>query len=318
MRAGIALVCLVVVAVAAVRLLSGGESSRGTCLYTRSGISGLNAAARELQITPTCAVTFSAGVNWADWETPYFTNPSLPNFDWGRWVARSPGRRVVVTIPLIPSGVEADPNWRAEGAAGDFAAYAKLLAQRLVHAGLGHSYIRLGNEGNGSWSGDWIGTTATQWSQWRTFWQVTVKAMRSVPGTNFNFVWCISPGSDDVPLSAYYPGNEYVDTIGADVYDLNLAYKGNDRWEYLYNRPNGIATVVRFARAQKKPLAVPEWGVGSSSSGGVGADPDFTRGLSQLVLKDHVVLQSYFDAGPSSLAGARLTGAVSAFESKVG
>jgi beta-mannanase len=81
--------------------------------------------------------------------------------------------------------------------------------------------VRLGIEANGNWEADYVGNTAQEATDWAETYDSEVAAMRAVPGTNFEFVWnpnaCYSSGVSS--LAGWYPGNAYVDIVGADLYD---------------------------------------------------------------------------------------------------
>ena len=54
-------------------------------------------------------------------------------------------------------------------------------------------------------------------------WRHAINAMRSVPGAHFTFDWNVSIGfANPEPM---YPGDAYVDLIGADNYDSSWAWK---------------------------------------------------------------------------------------------
>jgi hypothetical protein len=296
-----ALLCgvLVVVVLIATR---GGAAGPMPCAYaneTRGGFARFEAVVgRRIN----CAMVFAdAAPDWRSWEYPWFVYNRIPNENWTSFARRS-GNTLIITVNLFPSSVR-DGNWRAIGASGGYAAYAKVLARNLVAAGMGHAIIRLGHEANGTWYADNVGTTPTQWAQWRQFWRRTAIAMRSVPGADFNFNWCIAAGTRPIPFSAYYPGNDVVDSIGVDIYDSGVPRGVTNRWGYQYERPGGVGAIARFAQAEHKPLSVPEWGLQPTSADGVGSDPAFTRGIVDLIRSRHVSFQSYFfaEGGRSAL-----------------
>ena len=293
------------------------------CVMNQTSISGLSTFASMVgRQTIDCAMVYNAPSTWAQWASPWFIQYQPPSdLAWGGWVQSSPAndhRELVISQPLIPSGASGDPNWRAEGAAGDFTSYATQFAQNLVAAGVGDAIIRLSWEMNGNWFDDNIGSTSTDYANWVAFWRNTVLAMKAVPGAHFQFVWCINNGYRNIPFSSYYPGDDVVDIIGDDVYDEGVPV-GENRWNYIYNLPGGLASLVPFANQHSKPIAIPEWGVGTSDptqpiSGPGGDDPSFVNGLAGVVKNDNVAFQSYFYAhgwntelttGPLSLAAYR-------------
>jgi hypothetical protein len=247
-------------------------------------------------------MVFGGGETWAEWANPWYASSTNDDDNWGKWLTASSPRQLVVTIDLIASAQRADPNWRQEGAAGRFDAYARLLARRMVGGGLSHAIIRLGNEANGPWAGDGIGTTSQQWHDWAASWRNIALAMRSVPGAHFTFVWCVAPTFSGAPFSAYYPGDDVVTYVAFDVYDGGFRPTAAGRWSYLYDRPRGIGEVLAFARRHHKPVAIPEWGPVSQADGGAGDDPAFVRHIATLAHKPGLAFQGLFDAGSSATA----------------
>ena len=102
-------------------------------------------------------------------------------------------------VPMLPCGAPStqcatnvsDYNVVANGGANG---YYKTLAQNLVSAGFGSSYIRLGWEFNANWMGWSIcnqeGSGLTSWaSDFVPAFRNIVTSMRSVSGANFKFIW---------------------------------------------------------------------------------------------------------------------------------
>jgi Glycosyl hydrolase family 26 len=270
-----------------------------TCVYSGNTLSGLAAFDRLVNAQIGCVVVFAdAAPDWASWERPWFIGDRNPDQDWTSFGSQ-PGHHLIITINLIPAAL-ATGDWRAIGAAGGYAPYARTLAENLIAAGLGDATIRLGHEANGDWYPDNVGTSLVQWSQWRLFWRATVLAMRSVPGSHFKFNWCIAAGYRAIPFTAYYPGDDVVDSIGVDIYDTGVP-AGADRWTYQLNRAGGVGAIERFASAHRKPLSIPEWGLAPASSGGAGDDPTFTDGIVSLARSAPLSFQAYFFAHGSRL-----------------
>ena len=44
--------------------------------------------------------------------------------------------------------------------------------------------------------------------------------MKSVPGANFTFDWCVNAGYRAINLNAYYPGDDVVDVVGVVAHDV--------------------------------------------------------------------------------------------------
>ena len=238
-----------------------------------------------------------AAPNWSAWERPWFIGNPIKSDDWDTWATR-PGRRLIVTLGLIPNSAESE-DWRALGAAGHYAGYARALAHNLVAARLGSAIIRLSNEPNGTWFVDNIGSTSTARRQWVALWQRTAAAMLSVPGAHFKFDWTVANGTGSVPLGAFYPGDKLVSYIGDDIYDTGHPVNGTSNWNHLATEPGGVNDVLAFARAHHRQFSIPEWGLEPSSSG-AGGDAAFVKAIADLTHRDGFAYQGYFFAGASA------------------
>lgn len=272
------------------------DTSRTACVYTNHSVSELDAFSATVGRPMDCAMVYNDAVTtWQQWESPWFINDHIADNDWSAW-ATTPGtsRQLVITQDLVPSAIE-NQDWLDAGASGAYTEYARALAENLVSAGLGSAIIRLAPEANGTWFADSLGSTPAQWALWDRFWDATVEAMRSVPGADFRFDWCVSAMYRNLPLSQIYPGSQDVDIIGVDVYDDgNLGTTGAARWNTLMTAGDGLGAIVNFAAAQGKPISIPEWGVNTVAGGGFGDDPAFVQGIASLVANHPTAYQSYF------------------------
>jgi hypothetical protein len=249
---------------------------------------------------------------WSAWVHAWILHPPRPDFDWVAWEKAVPGRRIVISQPMVPDDAPAD--WRVLGARGDYNGYATHFAKELVAGGLGNSIIRLGWEANGDYNQEnALGTDPAQYRDWAEYWGQLVRAMRAVRGAHFLFDWTISEYWRPIPLAAWYPGNDVVDIIGIDAYDG--VFSGDEkypnaqaRWRALYNEPDGLATVIAFARANGKPMSIPEWGlVPTTTAGGGGDDPAYIEGLASVIDHDNVEYDSYFGSSVLTLFDAPLS-----------
>jgi hypothetical protein len=273
-----------------------GTTSARVCAGTNS-VPALHAFGRLIRQPVACAVIFAEAVtSWAQWTHPWFLSyyHRWPRFDWESWYKGGDGSRtLVLTLDLIPVST-VGPDWAALGAAGDFTGYDKVLARRLVAAGMGNIIIRLGHEANGTSYEDSLGTTASARADWIAFWRRTVFAMRSVPGAHFRFDWCVNAGYRAIPLQSFYPGNDVVDLIGVDAYD-STTVMGPGRVSALLSEPDGLSAVAAFARQHHKPMSIPEWGISPAGNAeGIGDDPQYVRAIAQVTRTDNVAYQSYF------------------------
>ncbi|HLI61625.1 MAG TPA: glycosyl hydrolase [Solirubrobacteraceae bacterium] len=287
---------LLAVAVASPASAAPPDLSKTACVYTNHSISELDAFSAMVGRRMSCAMVYNDAVTtWQQWESPWFINDHIADNNWSAW-ATAPGtsRRLVITQDLVPSELVGQ-DWLDAGASGAYTQYATTLAENLVSAGLGNAIIRLAPEANGTWFADSLGSTPAQWALWDRFWDVTVEAMRSVPGAHFEFDWCVSAMYRNLPLAQIYPGSQDVDIIGVDVYDDgNIGTTGTARWSTLMNAGDGLGQIVSFAAAQGKPISIPEWGVNTVAGGGFGDDPTFVQGIASLVASHPTAYQSYF------------------------
>jgi hypothetical protein len=245
----------------------------------------------------TYAEDFIDATDWSKISDPW----QLPNWKGSPYT-------MVWGVPMLPCGGPStqcatnvsDFNEVADGGADS---YYKTLAQNLISAGFGSSYIRLGWEFNATWMGWSIcnqqGTGLTSWaSDFVPAFQNIVTSMRSVSGANFKFIWNPDEGSNascpGTSLENFYPGDSYVDMVALDVYDGLGAATSSDatRWTDLLNGVNagdwaavapaaingqefegyGLNWLAAFGKEHNKEVGIPEWGLESSGTDGGGGD----------------------------------------------
>ena len=145
--------------------------------------------------------------------------------------------------------------------------------------------------------------------------------MRSVPGADFDFDWNPSRGGESDSdgsvgdLEGYYPGNNYVDSIGLDIYDSeDDIYPGAaSEVQRVETQPWGLDWLSAFGAANDKPISIPELGLGWGSSAPNGAaisapgplcggdDPTFITGVLVWAVQNSVKEVGYWDYGSSSI-----------------
>jgi hypothetical protein len=324
----VGIVCLVIAVVVAGTLVITGKKnpppvsasdSKGHCIALKfdHGIldqSVISAAEKATGMTYNCLTTFANPMpTWSDWEQPWMFATKSDN--WDSWLAASSQHQAVVGIDLVPqSASNKNKNplaWESACADGGYDKYATKLARNLVSYGAGNVIIRLGIEANGGWEPDYVGTTSAEMSAWASCYDREVSAMRAVSGAHFMFVWNPNICTTDLPLAKWYPGNSYVDIIGADAYDLDcgtqqtVAQEGwaayyTDSYSNPHKDPSfpSLANLVAFAKAQGKPLSFPEWGLGT----GKPDDAAYVNQLARIFQDDDVAFESYFDDGNDSIA----------------
>jgi hypothetical protein len=215
---------------------------------------------------------------------------------WSKWVHAAPGRRLVLSVQLLPGASNGTgPNAATQpapsleqGALGAYNDHFRRLADNLVKFRLEDSILRLGWEFNGGW---YVYRAVKQEDRFIQYWKQIVTTMRAVPGAE-NLQYCWNPSNTLVQFDARkcWPGDEYVDFVGVDVYDQSwfpgtypipkdaTPEERQKRWELAWSDWNfsrqfhGLQMWSEFARNHHKPLTIPEWGVCSRKDGHGGGD----------------------------------------------
>lgn len=273
----------------------------------------INQVSSVTGVTYNCLGTFAnPAPDWDAWVAPWMF--STTSDGWDAWLAANPAHQAVVGMDLIPQSVSDNSNplsWEQPCAAGAYHQYATALARNLVSYGAGSIVIRLGVEANGNWEADYAGTTTQEMNAWGQCFANEVTAMRAVPGAHFLFVWNPNVCTANLPLSQWYPGDSYVDIVGADAYDQDcstLKTVSQEGWAAYSadsgtNTPNdpnfpSLDNIEAFAAARGKPLSFPEWGLDT----GLPDDAAYITGVAQMFSQDDVSFESYFDDGNDGIA----------------
>jgi hypothetical protein len=232
-----------------------------------------------------CVVVFGSETDWAAIEGPWFAIDAPEGQDWAAWVRDDPDHHtLVISSAMVPKNP--DDDWRARGAAGEYDAHWQKFGRNLVDVGLGSSIVRLGWELNGDWyETHYIGDTEEEREQWKEYFRRAVRAME-VEGSNFEIDFTIAEGpQDSVSIEDMYPGDDYVDIIGVDVYDSYIApVDATARWQAKDEKVNSISAVVAFAVERDKPVSFPEWAmVAEGSTQGGGDSPGFVDQMADVM-----------------------------------
>lgn len=202
-------------------------------------------------------------------------------------------REMTLFIPMLPRDGK---STIVEGAQGKYDDYFRSIAGSLIWRGYGNSVIRLGPEFNASWF-PW--TSVKQPAAWAEYWRRIVRTMRSVPNANFRFDWNVACYAGAPSPEAAYPGDEYVDFIGCDVYNASwnpAVATGEQRWNAVLNAQYGLNWHRQFAAAHGKPMSYPEWGTGTRPDGhGGGDDPIFIARMANWIRGNNVAYHMYWD-----------------------
>lgn len=227
----------------------------------------------------------------------------LPVLSYAMWPTTERGG-----LPKNASPVAVGKAVFPRAAAGEFDKYWKKLAESLVSGGLPNAVIRPGWEFNGTFY-DWTATGDTGAAQYAEYFRHIVRAMRSVPGARFTFSWCaVQARANSLDLVKAYPGDEYVDDIGFDVY--NQLFKGGldhtQQWQNLKSGIKyGLDWQLAFAQAHDKPVSYPEWAGFTlpTNRGSGGDDALFIRNMFAWMVAHPPAYENYFnfdDADPGT------------------
>ena len=227
-------------------------------------------------------LAFTGDANWQDYDGCVPWAMSL----WSQF-----DRRVLWSVPLIPKGANL-----ADAAKGAYNDHWKKIATELAqwHPHEPIIYVRTGWEFNGDWFPcSAIHQPANFIGAWRQF----VSIFRAA-SPRFRFDWCPA-GADKMGMNAEdaYPGDDYVDVIGLDVYDQTIWCKiANpvERWNKIYlNGYHGLTWHRDFAKQHHKPMSYPEWGGGGNESGD---NPFFIEQMHKWFIENHVIYASYWNS----------------------
>jgi hypothetical protein len=219
-----------------------------------------------------------------------------PGWNWvlGCW-EKSGLKQLTLSVPMLPSDGSAT---LAQGAAGKFDAFFADLATDLVKRGYANAIVRIGWEFNGDW---YAWAAIKDPAAWIAYWRRIVTLMRQAPGAAFKFDWCPATGWTQFLAQNAYPGDEYVDIIGLDIYNQSwdpAATTPQLRWNEKLNSRHGLKWHRDFATAHGKPMSFPEWGAMTRTDGrGGGDDPYFIEQMAAWIASNNVAYHDYWDFG---------------------
>jgi hypothetical protein len=248
---------------------------------------------------------YSARDTWAE-----IADPQYMLDEW-----QGSGYRPVYAVAMLPTTGSATLQ---AGARGEYDRYYRQLARNLVNADQEDAILRVGWEFNVSIS-RWKAQDA---ATFKAYWRSIVAAMRSVDGQEFEFDWNVNASNTPIDASRYWPGDDVVDYVGVDVYDLGwepgtypypdpcdaacrLAHQ-QAAWDEIFGGSRGLAFWSDFAKAHGKPMSLPEWGLWKREDGhGGGDNPLFIERMHAFITDpaNNVAYQGYFDANPSDGRG---------------
>jgi glycosyl hydrolase family 26 len=181
--------------------------------------------------------------------------------------------KLIISIPAYPK----DQGSLAECANGAYNTHWQNFGRNLVAAGRSDTIVRLNWEFNGLFDpapgGNWYWQPRNDQANFVKCWQQVSRAIRTTDPQvimDWTFNAHASPNiSGGNPYSAY-PGDEYVDIIGIDSYDMYPSSRNDAEWNAQCNEANGLCYMLNFARQHGKKAGIGEWGVVTCGGGGTG------------------------------------------------
>lgn len=187
-------------------------------------------------------------------------------------------------------------------------AQAQAIGTELVQGGQPDAIIRpMWEMNNHSWFPAW-NENAFSASAFKAEWITIVNGFRSVSGGNFTFDYNLTAcsGSNASGRSNFdsWPGTQYVNYIGIDVYDNNGSVAASQAC---------ITADAQFAQSQGLPMTIPEWGMVSAD------DPAFVHQIyldSNLstFYEESLFSASFYSKGSSGYAITNLPNSLAEFK----
>ncbi|MEU9144974.1 glycosyl hydrolase [Streptomyces sp. NPDC048349] len=230
--------------------------------------------------------TYLPGDTWANIEG---APDSLRS--WAQWRNESADRLFVLNVPMLERNEAGVPDGEVAellraGARGEYDHHFRQLAERLVGLGVPDTVIVLGWEMNGF---NYTHRCRPDPENWKGYWRRIVAAMRSVEGQQFRFDFAPNRGSDNIPWTTCYPGDDVVDIIGMDSYDQEPGRTFDEQ----VTQPYGLQHQVDFAKAHGKRISYPEWGLFRH-----GDNPEYMQGMLAWIAEHEPLYHSITDYCP--------------------
>lgn len=224
---------------------------------------------------------------------------------WGVNCWNKAAEAVVYSIPMLP--------WKAslrEGADGKFDELFRKYGALLVEKGYQASVLRIGWEFNANWYA-WSATKDPQ--AYVDYWRRIVSIFRETPRAQFKFDWCPAASARGFSADRAYPGDDVVDFIGLDFYNMPVDGKitsPEERWVTRMNMHHGLKWHREFAQSHRKRMSFPEWGTGKHTKY-VGADDDayFIEQMAAWMADSPVAYHNYWEYKSKELDTRLSTGA---------
>jgi hypothetical protein len=235
----------------------------------------------------------TAAVSWPEYDS--WSDLTQSNSFYTTWAAQNYTK--VLGVPLWPTNAGDSIDGCVNG---DYNSNWVTFAQTMNSTGLAAegTVIRLG----------WEMNTHTDWGtpqQYAACWRNIVSTVDAIaPGLQWD--WNVNRGSSggmpgDSVLDAY-PGDNYVNIIGVDSYDMWPPVDTSDGWQQQVNGPYGLNYWLSFAESHGKKFSVPEWGLAQNVNAAWnghsgGDDPQYIQDMYNFFSANssNIAFESYFN-----------------------
>jgi hypothetical protein len=259
------------------------------------GSDGLAAHRNRLHDTITTWTTFTA------WEAIVAINSNWKNL-------KKRQERLSIGMAMLPKPVAATvtPGVWQMAALGAFDYYYDAFARNLATSGRSDLIIRVGWEHNHTFP--WFSGPDPE-NYKLTFHKIVGFIRLYNPGVLID--WCGTKGGKQTnSIVNHYPGNDVVDIISRDFYDVWPALNTQEIWDANYMRykkngsPLGLGAWLKFALDNGKPFGCPEWGIRVGQTDGTSVDnPFYIRKMFEFftVNQANIAYENYFNQKTESI-----------------
>ena len=100
-----------------------------------------------------------------------------------------------------------------------------------------------------------------------------------------------------------YPGDDYVDFLGLEAFDMYPPTHDEASWNDKCNGPSGLCTLAKFARDHGKKLGIDEWGIVACGDDPGGDNPFFIQKMVETFAANSDVMgyDAYYEDGDAEL-----------------
>jgi beta-mannanase len=218
--------------------------------------------------------------------------------DWGFQIMslQPPGENIQEIVCLSTTE---DPVLQHVGA-GMYDSYIQQIGALFLKYNYPNAFIRLGHEFEGNWYpwGMLGGPNNMDYADFIAAFRHVAGLLKQISPT-FSIVW--NPGcgyyAQMMDSEKAYPGDDVVDVIGVDCYDDGSGVA------HLFGGVYGMNQWAQFAQQHKKPIALPEWGLGVG-----GDDPAYIQAMFNFMVANPTFSEAFWDSDDGNTQSQLSTG----------